>query len=136
METREVTITLGEVITLNTELNGSEWNQSLISETLDGKKKYLLVKVARQTESEVKDYNRVKDDYIKLNGKEANGTHTIEQFASDGTMTADYLKFVEYVNELLTQNVTINIPTELTLEDVLATNCKGNFKVIYSILEP
>lgn len=136
METREVTITLGEVVTLNTELNGSELNQSLISETVDGKKKYLLVKISRQTESEAKDYNVIKDDYIKLHGKESNGTHSIEQFNSEGKMTAEYLKFVEYVNELLSQPVTINVPTELTLDDVLATNCKGNFKVIYSILEP
>lgn len=139
METREVTITVGEAIKLNTELNGSANEQfpcdSLVSETVDGGKKYLLNKIAEQAENEAKEYEKLRVQYVTKHGKEIDGQLKIQEVDAAGKITPEYTEFLKHVDSIMVKTTTLKIPTELTLEDVLATNCKGNFKVIYSILE-
>lgn len=137
METREIKTTLSNAIMLHDELLGTQNAQGFIAMKKDTKKKYLFNKIANQCKSEVTDFNTIRDAYILEHGDA--DTKAIKQFTTskDGlqVQTKEFISFMEEMNKILTTEITLNIPSEITLEDTFDVEMVGSISVLQDILE-
>lgn len=136
METREIKTTLSNVIVLCDELLGNQNAQGFIAMKKDTKKKYLFGKIATQCKSEQAEFNSVRDAYIIEHG--TGEPKTIKQFTEkDGVQvqTKEFISFMEEMNKILTTEITLKIPSEITLEDTFDVEMVGSISVLQEILE-
>ena len=150
METREVKLTLEEVIKFGVELNGGVNQDALMSLEISFTEKYLLSRVNDQVQREQKHFDKAKESFINTHGELDKDSgekilRVIETQTIDGKeipkykngapiYTATGRKYNAQIQELLNREVPIKVPTELNFEIFKDFKLKGDFTVLFKVL--
>ena len=139
----KITLTLGEIITLEAELNGfvdQETGKKVISGLLNHKlnlaKKYWLTKLADKCQSEKKVVDGLRDELVKKFGKEDGDKIEVKTFL-DEEETQVNPSFIEFRGEYLTL---LNEKKELeykpiALSDLESIDSEENYSIIFKLIK-
>lgn len=140
----KITLSLGEIITLEAELSGfvhpdtkERLVQGLLSSNLDLAKKYWLTKLAEKCQEEKKIVDSLRDEIIKKYGEESNGQVVIELFLDKKNTkpNPNYIKFQEEYMALLNEKKELEYVMPLTLSDLESIESKENYAITFKLIK-
>lgn len=139
----KITLSLGEIITLEAELNGfvhPETGEKVVSGLLNTKlnlaKKYWLTKLADKCQAEKKVVDGLREELIKKFGKEEDGKIFIETFL-DEERTQVNPSYIEFQGEYMTL---LNEKKELeykpiSVSDLEAVESEENYAIVFKLIK-
>lgn len=140
---KKTKLTLGEIITLESEISGLTNQQTgevvlkgLLSENINLVIKYRLSKLAESIASDKKVVDGLRDELIKKYGEEKDGAIFVVQYL-DEAKTIINPKFVQFAQEyetLLAEEKEIEHPV-VTLEDIKDVKSEGRYGVFLKLIE-
>lgn len=139
----KITLSLGEIITLEAELNGfvhPETGQKVVSGLLNTKlnlaKKYWLTKLADKCQAEKKTVDGLREELIKKYGKEVEGKIYIETFLDEERkeVNPDYIKFQEEYMTLLNEKKELEYKT-ISVSDLETVESEENYAIVFKLVK-
>lgn len=139
----KITLSLGEIITLEAELNGfvhPETGQKVVSGLLNTKlnlaKKYWLTKLADKCQAEKKTVDGLREELIKKYGKEVEGKIYIETFLDEERkeVNPDYIKFQEEYMTLLNEKKELEYKP-ISVSDLEAVESEENYAIVFKLIK-
>jgi hypothetical protein len=139
----KITLTLGEIITLEAELNGfvnPETGEKVLSGLLNSKlnlaKKYWLTRLADKCQAEKKVVDGLREELIKKFGKEEDGKIFVETFL-DKERTQVNPSFIEFQGEYMSL---LNEKKELeykpiSVSDLEAVESEENYSIVFKLIK-
>lgn len=147
---KKVTLTLGQVMDLDAELNGIKNQQTgepvtvgILNLELDLILKYHLEKLLKQTAEQKTLVEKLREELIKKHGTQDGENWGIPLYVNEvkddsgkiisADMNPTYITFNEDFSKLLEQNVDIKVK-ELYIEDFAGLKSKDRPKVLFTLL--
>lgn len=139
----KITLTLGEIITLEAELNGfihPETGEKVVSGLLSHKlnlaKKYWLTKLADKCQSEKKVVDGLRDELVKKFGEQKDDKIEVKTFL-DEERTQINPSYIEFQGEYMTL---LNEKKELeynpiTLSDLESIESEENYSIVFKLIK-
>lgn len=142
-ETTKIKFNVAEILTLDTELTGSEKFPGLLSQKLSLVTKYHLTKVAKITGEEKETFEKMRLDLIKELGEESeDGKVSIPEIETikgeNGEpdtvqLHPSYIKFREQLETLFVQEKELDQPN-IKIEDLASLETEGNYPAFFKLL--
>lgn len=139
----KITLSLGEIITLEAELNGfvhPETGQKVVSGLLNTKlnlaKKYWLTKLADKCQAEKKTVDGLREELIKKYGKEVEGKIYIDTFLDKKRkkVNPDYIKFQEEYMTLLNEKKELEYKP-ISVSDLETVESEENYAIVFKLVK-
>jgi hypothetical protein len=142
-ESTKIKFNVAEILTFDSELNGTEKFPGLLSQKLSLATKYHLTKIAKITSEEKETFEKMRMDLIKELGEEGeNGQISIPEIETikgeNGEpdkvqLHPQYIKFREQLEELFIQEKELEQPS-FKIEDFSSLETEGNFPAFFKLL--
>lgn len=138
MENTKITLTVGELYALHTELTGAEKNPGLITQKLTLITKYNLGKLVKLSGEKKDLFEKTRQDLIKSIGEvDEQGNYSIPQTQTDEegkvSIHPSFIKFRDEIDEVLKSEEEVEIPA-FKIEDFAEVQTEGYYPVFFKIL--
>jgi hypothetical protein len=139
----KITLTLGEIITLEAELNGfihPETGEKVVSGLLSHKlnlaKKYWLTKLADKCQSEKKVVDGLRDELVKKFGEQKDDKIEVKTFLDEERtqINPNYIEFQGEYMTLLSEKKELEYKP-ITLSDLESIDSEENYSIIFKLIK-
>jgi hypothetical protein len=139
----KITLTLGEIITLEAELNGfihPETGEKVVSGLLSHKlnlaKKYWLTKLADKCQSEKKIVDGLRDELVKKFGEQKDDKIEVKTFLDEERtqINPNYIEFQGEYMTLLSEKKELEYKP-ITLSDLESIDSEENYSIIFKLIK-
>jgi hypothetical protein len=139
----KITLTLGEIITLEAELNGfihPETGEKVVSGLLSHKlnlaKKYWLTKLADKCQSEKKVVDGLRDELVKKFGEQKDDKIEVKTFLDEERtqINPSYIEFQGEYMTLLSEKKELEYKP-ITLSDLESIDSEENYSIIFKLIK-
>ena len=139
----KITLTLGEIITLEAELNGfthPETGEKIVSGLLSHKlnlaKKYWLTKLADKCQSEKKVVDGLRDELVKKFGEQKDDKIEVKTFLDEERtqVNPSYIEFQGEYMTLLSEKKELEYKP-ITLSDLESIDSEENYSIIFKLIK-